>query len=314
MFEEVLGSLQFSDKFEGEEADFGSLRHKAVLFSNSNFKAIPNTSSGTIAFIDGGNSELLKSPSFSLQLCRIGYCIFSKNKRIKHETKDFYVVASVVHNKFVTKTFGTDMQFTFDVDDEHFKTGKSRGTPSSVVSAIRRFAELQLASTLDADVIVLDGSLQQTYPFEDEFLKRLQHKSIVGFCKTSSLLTKSGNSVLALMNLHKGRFIYYPVANMLDETYKADICFVRLHDRSTHVFKVDFSNKVDECTIALLAQNACDPAFLGYPYGLVLVDRLVRISNHEAQYVRTKLLSKIKNKNMLNYLNALNAHDVLDSI
>ncbi len=314
MFDEVIDSLSFSTQFEAEVADIGDIKHSAIPFSNSNFVQFSNDTKGKIAFIDGGNAEILKSPNFSLQVCRVAYVVFENGKRIDQQRHEFFVLVNVVDGKFVASTFGEDLKFSFDLNDKHFKTGLSQGTPSSVVSAIRRFSELKLASKINADVIVLDGSLQQTYPFEDQFLKELRNKEVVGFCKTSSLLTKSGNSVVALMNLHPGKFAYYPVAFLLDDSYKASICFARLHEKSKYVFKLDFMKEVNHKVLGLLSENSMDPVFLGYPYGLVLADKLARVTNEEADYYRTKFVSKIKNDDLLRYLNALNAHDVLDNI
>jgi hypothetical protein len=314
MFDEVIGALGFSTKFEGEEVDLGGLRYKPVPFSHAFFKKIETTKGKSLAFVDGGNAEILKAPNFSLQLCRVAYCIFEQGKRAKQERKDFFVLVNVVNGKFVVKTFGEQIDVSFDLDDEHFKTGKNRGSASSVVAAVRRFAELKLASSLSADVVVLDGSLQQTYSFEDKFLRLLQNKTVIGFNKTSSWLTKSGNSVNALLNLHKGAFLYHPLVALHDETYAADVCFARLHERSNYVFKLDCNKEANADVVAALAANATDPVFLGYPYGLVLADKLARVTNNEAEYLKTKVLSKIKNEDLLRYLNALNAHDVLDKI
>lgn len=314
MFDDVVNALRFSTDFENEELDMGGIQYKAVPFSNAHFKPLTGKASGSIAFIDGGNAELLHSPNFSLQLCRIAYCIFENNKRTKQERKEFYALVTTENKKFVVKTFGADFNLSFDISDEHFKQGVSNGTPSSVVNAVRRFAELKLASSVAADVVVLDGSLQQKYPFEDMFLKGLEKKNVVGFSKTCSLLTKSGNSVVALMGLHPGAFIYHPVVELLDESYKANICFARLHEKSSYVFKIDFNKEINRDVLALLSANAQDPVFLGYPYGLVLADKLARVSNDEAEFLKTKFMSKIKNKDLIRYLNALNAHNVLDRI
>ncbi len=314
MFEEVVKNIGFSVNFEGEKADFGALRYNAALFNFKNFRDINGNAKGSIAFVDGGNAEILKSPSFSLQLCRVAYCIFENDKRIAQNRKDFFVLVNVVDNKFVVKTFGNDISLVFDIDDVNFKEGRARGSVSSVVNAVRRFAELKLAASLEADVVVLDGSLQQNYTFEDKFFREFRNKNLVGFCKTSSLLTKTGNSVAALMNMHKGKFVYHPVAELFDDTYNAVVCFARLHSNSSYVFKIDFSKAIDDNVLNLLAENSKDPVFLGYPYGLVLADKLARVSNDEVDYLKTKFFSKIENEDLLRYLNALNAHDVLDKI
>lgn len=314
MFDEVVRNISFSTQFDGEKADFGGLKHNAAVFTAKNFTNINANGKGSIAFVDGGNAEILKAPNFSLQLCRIACCIFENSKRIKQEKHEFFVLVNVNDNKFVVKTFGDDINLVFDIDDENFKEGKSRGSASNVVNAVRRFAELKLAASLNADVIVLDGSLQQNYTFEDKFMKELKNKKIIGFCKTTSLLTKTGNSVSALMNLHKGKFAYHPVAELFDDSYNANICFARLHENSKYVFKIDFPKEIDNNILSLLAENSKDPVFLGYPYGLVLADKLARVSNDEAEYLRTRLFSRIKNDDLLRYLNALNAHEILDKI
>ena len=313
MFEDILSNLRFSTNFDGEEVDLGKLKHKAIPFAKDNFKNINNSSKGSISFVDGGNAEILKSPNFSLQLCRVACVTFENNKRAKQDRKEFFVLVNTANDKFVVKTFGEEIDLEFDIDDDSFKSGKSRGSASSVVSAVRRFAELKLASSLSSDVIVLDGSLQQSYTFEEKFIRNLKN-NVVGFCKTSSLLTKSGNSAIALMNLNKGKFVYHPVAEMSDETYNANICFARLHEKSNYVFKIDFKDEINENVLALLSENSNDPVFLGYPYGLVLADKLARVSNEEAEYLKTKFISRIKNEDLLRYLNALNAHDILDKI
>ena len=68
--------------------------------------------------------------------------------------------------------------------------------------------------------------------------------------------------------------------------------------------------------LPILAAHSTDPLFLGYPYPLIWTDKNARISNHEAAMLKTQLLARLGKdvNNIKKYLNAANAHDVLDSI
>ena len=69
-----------------------------------------------------------------------------------------------------------------------------------------------------------------------------------------------------------------------------------------------------EQAINEIASNCCDPIFVGYPYGLVEADRIARVSNQEKESLKTIFLVKLRNKNIEKYLNAANAHEILDKI
>src|SRR3989338_7477982 len=89
---------------------FSDPNYKAFPFDKNNFHPIEKTEknarkleiSGTnsvgskIAFIDGGSSEIIKSSNFSLNIIRIYYSIYGKNKRIKSEKKEFYAFTSAI--------------------------------------------------------------------------------------------------------------------------------------------------------------------------------------------------------------------------
>ena len=67
---------------------------------------------------------------------------------------------------------------------------------------------------------------------------------------------------------------------------------------------------------SLLSLNAKDPVFIGYPYGLVEADKLARISNQEADLLKTQLMVSFGKdwKKVKNSLNSMNAHQILDNI
>ena len=94
---------------------------------------------------------------------------------------------------------------------------------------------------------------------------------------------------------------------------------VKLNKNSRYIFKLEIFNKnkyeINEI-MSILKNNSKDPVFLGYPYGLIEADQFARISNKEKDYLKTIFLAKLgkDNDKIAQYLNTLNAHNVLDSI
>ena len=70
----------------------------------------------------------------------------------------------------------------------------------------------------------------------------------------------------------------------------------------------------DEEVMAELKNNAKDLSFPGYPYGLILADKLARVSDKEAEYLKAKFFAAAGSKwsNLKNRMAAVNAHEVLD--
>jgi hypothetical protein len=60
--------------------------------------------------------------------------------------------------------------------------------------------------------------------------------------------------------------------------------------------------------------NSSDALFLGYPYGLIAVDKLARVSNEEKRSMTMNILLRAENKDILEYLSTTNAHDILDRL
>ena len=97
--------------------------------------------------------------------------------------------------------------------------------------------------------------------------------------------------------------------------HQADISFIKLNEKSKYIFRFEvYKKQVHDATkmLNLLEENSKDPAFIGYPYGLIEADRFARVSNQERDYLRIILQTKLKDK--WDSLNILNAHDILDTI
>ncbi len=319
-------------KFSGE----GYRTHK---IDAKNFYEIKPLNSGKmIAFIDGGNAEIIGSANFSLNLIRACYVVYNNNKRIG--IKKFEVLAFIqavnqsneIHYRasfFRTNNAVELEQVSFSSLDNTLMRGVSRADIRNVADAIRRFAELKLAKQVSdkkiADVIVLDGNLQATFTNENSYLSELydscteNNTILTAISKTSSLFTENGNLLGVLLDNISNipAWLYYPIVEISNHNHKADMFFVKFHEKSRHVFRFEIFNaqKLNaEETINSLASNCADPIFIGYPYGLVEADKIARVSNQEKESLKTIFLVKIKNKNILKYFSSVNAHEILDRV
>ena len=134
--------------------------------------------------------------------------------------------------------------------------------------------------------------------------------------KTTNLLTKSGNSVSAyLTKLTDKKTWYYNVKKQEPPR----LYFVKLHDKSKHVFRFEILRKYEQNindVLTLLKNNSKDPIFFGYPYALIEADKFARVSKKEKEILQLQLMTKFKKNlnDLAPYLSSLNAHEILDNI
>lgn len=317
--------------------------YKTFKIDEKNFNNLEEkTSNNKIAFIDGGNLELIKTASLSLNLIRTYYCIYENNKRINSKREEFYILiyAENINDEinykteiFSNKEIIPDKEdLIFNSFDSTISTGKNRIEISKISEIIRRFTELKVASKIideldKNDILILDGNLQSTFTNENKYLNEIYSKVvknniIIGaLSKSNSLMTDKGNSfTVALENFNKEKkWYYFPVVEIENENHQANVFFVKFHDDSDYIFKFEsYKNiKFDPNSVfSLLASNSNDPIFLGYPYGLIEADKFARISDQEKKYYLTTLMAEFGSewKKLKPYLNTKNAHDILDSI
>jgi hypothetical protein len=198
---------------------------------------------------------------------------------------------------------------------------------SKIGSIVRRFSELKIAETIlneleKDDIVILDGFLQSSVTNEATYMENLYKKAeekgiiVSGLSKTTTLLTTNGNSVLNTLNkiAPKSSWYYHPVAEINNKDHKAEIFFIKLHEKSKYIFRFElYKNQKPNISsiLNLLTTNSKDPVFLGYPYGLIEADKFARVSNQEKAYIQTILKTKIKEWDKINNLDA---HDILDNI
>ena len=292
---------------------------KAVEFSERNYSKIEKKE-GKVFFVDGGNAELVTTPNYALQFVRVAVVGFEGKKRVSVEKREAYVeinmkfVEGIPH--YTTKLLPVgDIWKDFSLEMKAYDKTLSEGgrivQPGRVVDVVRRFLEIQTATEVSSKntdcVIVLDGTLDATVTGEKELLEKLYagNNRIAALAKTNTLLTEEGKSFVHFL-FEKGpgeAWIYYPTVE------DAQMVFCKLHSKAKHVFRVDVQRKedVDE-VMSVLAMTANDITFPGYPYGLIVTDRLARVSNQEAEYLKVKAVSQRQD------VNAVNAHAILDGM
>jgi len=293
------------------EADSIIFNNKIININKDNFQAITKSNEEkTITFIDGGQAEILSAGNFCLSFIRIAAVTFLGNQKVNNLKKEFYLLttAKYIHDDlyYESKIFGDRLVNEEDLlissNDQTIKLGTERAAISKVINIARRFAELSLATQISSDFVILDGTLEPSYKNEEKYLEKLT-KNISALAKSSSLFTTSGNSPVILLNKigPSGCWLY-----QLNE----GTSFVKLNPIAKHVFRFEGSNDI----LSYLTENCKDSIFLGYPYGLIFVDQLARISNAEKRSLMMKFLLKKENKELANYLNSVNAHSILDKL
>jgi len=229
-----------------------------------------------IAFLDGGNQEIIGAPNFSVQINRIFYCIFDGDKRIKPKNipnriefisatyavfRDGQVHYDTIiepirdsHAIYVPK----ESDLSFNSMDRSVMQGNLRGDISRVASLARRFAEWEFMHHLieseltKGDVVVADGTLQTGFPNESKYLDQvfLSGKKtgviVTGLSKTCSLFTDTGlalmgsiKQLVAESNIEFPTWRYYPVVDIHNPQHRASFHVVKLNSESERIYRYE---------------------------------------------------------------------------
>ena len=288
----------------------------SIIFNNqhhpinqNNFSTIIPQSKKSITYIDGGQAEILTAANFNISFIRVAAVIFNNNHKSTIKKEFFIVTIAEYQNDdiyYKSKIFGDQLinEHGLIISSNHssIKNGSECAPISKVANMARRFSELTLASSIQSDFILLDGTLEPTFPNEKIYLNKLSTNT-AALAKSSSLFTTSGNSPNILLNKLGPKTVW---KYQLNQTTS----FIKLHSQSKHIFRFEGNPTI----LPHLINNSTDPIFLGYPYGLILADKVARVSNSEKQSLTMKFLLNSKNQSIINYLKTQNAHSILDSI
>ena len=295
------------------EKDTFLLDDTTVAFDQQRYQRIfdlPETR--TIAFVDGGQAEIVRAGNFTVSFIRIHAQIFADLKKKDFQHHEFFVVttANWHHDKIWYKSviftekekLFPEEQLFVDSADPLLRRGAERAGTDLIMSMARRFAELAVAKKINADFVVLDGTLEATFPGEEKVLAELP-STVCAIAKSSSLLTQKGNSPAVLLQKYG---LTQPWFYPLNER----TAFVKLHANAKHVFRFAGNREV----LPYLLPHAADALFLGYPYGLVFADKMARVSNQEQKALSARILLSSENKDILEYLTTQDANAILDSL
>ena len=284
------------------------LKNQTFEINKDRFSLISSLQdSEPITFVDGGIANILTAANFNLALIRIASLTLHNLKRIKQHVEEFYLLTTInslqATPMFRSKIFGSTLidpaHLSLKTTDPTIKMGLNNAPITTIPSLACRFAELALAATQTN--VCLDGTLEQTYTNEDIYLARLQQPAALA--KSSKIISQKGNAPTILLK---------KIGPSKPWQYVCDhqTSFIKLHEKSKHVFRFEGNPSI----LPTLVTQSSDPIFLGYPYGLILIDQLARISKSRANSIKMKLLLNNEHKDILPYLSTTNAHDILDSI
>src|SRR3989338_1083444 len=309
---------------------FGDSRYVPHKLSAENFHSIHEKEEQRISFIDGGNAPIISSPEFDLSLLRVYYSVYLGTKKTECARKDYYVAVTaeasdrLVYNAEIISLDGSSPEtILFDANDESLKMGNFSAEISHIAGIVRRFLEWKMAEKAckSARLLVMDGSLQTGYTGENKYANDAYSSAVKSKCifsglsKTSSLITTTGKSLMAVINSMgpSGSWFYRPICEISHPDHKAEITAVKLHPNAPTCYRYEILNEQAlhaEEAVALLAQNAKDWRYPGYPYGLMDADALARITEQEQNYHKA-VFSGIRKHTAVS---AKDAHDIINNL
>jgi hypothetical protein len=295
-------------------------KNKLFPIQQSNFSTITKSDeSKLITFIDGGQAEILNSSNFCVSFIRIVGVTFVGMQKKDMQVHEFYVVTNSLvseeKTEYISKIFTLKGENLVDEhllrissNDVTIRSGNQRAPIEKVANMARRFAEINLAKKITQlnqnknGFVLLDGTLEATYQNEVELLQQLPI-NVCALAKTCSLMTQNGNNPVVLFSTIGPKV---PWKYFVEEKTH----FVQLHERSKHIFRFEGNVPI----LSSLLEHSTDSLFVGYPYGLVFVDKLARITNKEKDAQKMQFLLNKNNSKIAAYVHATNAHDILDSM
>ncbi len=270
---------RLSEKIESSgigEPHFADHDYRPVNFHPENFHGIDVAENDRkMAFIDGGNRELVGAPNFSVQLNRVYFNIFKGKRRIRATSlpkKIEFLSATVARFEndevyYDTMLFPVSDRFieflpdpsdlSFNSFDRALMIGRARASVSRAASVARRFAEWSFARFIvekeleRGDVLVMDGTLRTSVKNESDYalaaFAAAKSKGVIfsGLSKSSRLFTTTGVSLIGavkwLAKQHgvEAPWYYHPVAISLNPPLKANIYIVMLHPRAKRAYRYE---------------------------------------------------------------------------
>ncbi|KYC46325.1 MAG: hypothetical protein APG12_00674 [Candidatus Methanofastidiosum methylothiophilum] len=263
------------DLLSDEEPQFSDKRYSPFPLNKNYVREFEvRDNDKKVTYIDGGNIELLSSPSFFLGLVRIYFNIFKKNKAVipksLPQTFEFYIFGKSVGKEkdidFYFKLFPFSKEYKIDIEetdktinsrDPSISNGNFRAELGLVCGIARRFLEWKVSELViekeleNGDILVRDGSLQTAITGESNYSKKAYlaaEKKGVTFCgiaKRSRLYTSKGRSLSYAIKLLGNKvcprklWYYYPIAEINHPDHSAEMYYVKFHPSSRYTFRFE---------------------------------------------------------------------------
>jgi hypothetical protein len=262
-----------------------------------------------LACVDAGSAEIITLPHACLAAIRLCGIVYHGTTRERVIVRDGFLTMHANGDHTVTVTSDLGRVEPFNLLDPHLRTGTHRATWAQALDLIRTEMELALLDELARDGItaIRDGDLLPTHPRLIARVKQLTtHAHALGISKTSTLTTDTGHDAITALHQHTPTGTWLYAADTINNVH---LCFAKLHPHSRHTFRID-TTRPD--LIATLLPHSTDPTFLGYPYPLILADRLARIPRTEQAYWKAKAMTRFPE--LARHITTTDAHEVLDTM
>ncbi len=328
MINEIINDVsRRAEKADGNFAEFSDRKYRAIAFSKENYHAIGKGTGRTLLFADGGNCEVITAPGMALHMIRNAAVVVKGNKMVASRKREFYAVASSEEKDGIRKIAAT----IYSGSEPETIEGKAT-SPEAFCDSLRKASEIKFAiemieGIVNDGMVVLDGTLEAVNDMEKRHFDELYYAAekkgvtIAALAKTTSIITDKGSPFAAMLNARgpEKEWFYHPIAEINSEYHIAEMLFAKLHEKSNHVFRTEVckmqKERISE-VVAELKENARELTFPGYPYGLIIADRLARVSEKEADYLKAKMFAAAgsKWKNVKRSMAAVDAHEILDNM
>ncbi len=327
MINEIINEVsRRAEKADGSFAEFSDRKYRAIGFSEANYRELGKGEGKALLFVDGGNCEIISAPGMSLQLIRNAAVVMKGNRMVTSRKREFYVLAATEEKE------GRPIITAKIYSGEEAETAEEKASAGAAAfcESLRKASEIKFAIEMTDgieknSIVVLDGTLEAVNEMEkrhfDELYYRTERKgvAVAALAKTTSLMTDKGSSFAAMLNWRgpEKEWYYHPVVEINSDYHNAEMLFAKLHEKSNYVFRTEvFKRQKDRIpeAAAELKENSRELTFPGYPYGLIMADRLARVSEREADYLKAKMFAAAgsKWKNLRKAMAAVDAHDILD--
>jgi len=274
-------------------------KEKSVSIKKEKFIELKKINSNKkIAFIDGGNAQIMGCSAFSIQSIKAKAVYYLGKKRIDVKGCEFTCLASFSDKGFLIKTnpvqkIPNSISNIYQAEEE--KSYVNSQKIANICGYVRRLSEINLALEISgndsAEIIVLDGSLESFNLEEKKIMEKLESSCIknnilcIGLSKSTGIISNANRPISFTLN-EKTNLKTWLYLDEEIENNNIVTGFIKLNDKSDNIFRLDLFKSQKEKVLKEindLLEISSDPVFLGYPYGLIDADEEARISETEIE-------------------------------